>query len=410
MKTHSLTPERHPPLVDAPAELVKSFQTAAVRDEELVSVAGGVAKPRASTKCVACSKLISGPVAYAVAAPPPPPGVATAPADDADAPLYCESCRTSKLGPLCRGCGKPAPRSEAVVALNSHYHRACLRCDEPDCGKRLPEEYYEWQGGLRCREHYLAHAAERCAKCEKPVDGGLRALGRAWHEECLTCKVSGDVLGEGSFYLHEGGTLSAASLRKTAPLCKVCCEPALTSRVFALGGVYHQSCFRCSDCHAEIGERRFVLHDGEPYLEGCYQKLFGALSGKEQQRLVHGETQGYAVHVPLSMQLGSSGLDNFAQKHADLFPQVKRLLREQGVTAMQAYLFQPPFVTKPCLTLTLTLPVSLEPREELPELLRKERLCQQWEQLIAGVHDVNASKGNPWWATIVPELSAPAFG
>ena len=48
--------------------------------------------------------------------------------------------------------------------------------------------------------------------------------------------------------------------------------------------------------------------------------------------------------------------------------------------------------------------------DEYLELLRKERLCQQWEQLIAGVHDVSASKGNPWWATLVPELSAALDG
>lgn len=163
---------------------------------------------------------------------------------------------------------------------------------------------------------------------------------------------------------------------------------------------------RVRGCAATIGERRFVPYDGEPYLEGCYQKLFGALAGAEMQELQQGDTQRYAVHVPLSMQLGPGGLVAFATKHVELFPSVRRLLRERGVTDAQAFLFTPPAVGKPSLCLCLTLPIALEPKEALPELLRQERLCQQWEQLVAGVHDVAASKGNPWWATIVPELSA----
>ena len=46
--------------------------------------------------------------------------------------------------------------------------------------------------------------------------------------------------------------------------------------------------------------------------------------------------------------------------------------------------------------------------EALPELLREERLCQQWEQLLSGVHDFNASKGNPWWNSLVPEIGEGA--
>ena len=39
-------------------------------------------------------------------------------------------------------------------------------------GKQLPDEYYEWKGELRCREHYVQVGADCCAKCGEPVDGG----------------------------------------------------------------------------------------------------------------------------------------------------------------------------------------------------------------------------------------------
>ena len=235
------------------------------------------------------------------------------------------------------------------------------------------------------------------------MDGGLRALGRVWHESCFTCQQSGEALGEGDFYLHEGKPLSAAALRHTAPLCAGCGEPALKARLFAMGNAYHRACFRCACCRSEIGDRRFVPYDGEPYLEGCYQKLFGTLSGP-MQSLMQADTRRYAVHVPLSMQLGPGGLAHFAQKHSESFPAVRRQLRERGVTEAHAFLFQPPAVPKPVLCLTMTMPIELEAREALPEMLKEERQCQQWEQLVSGVHDAGQSKGNPWWATIAPEL------
>ena len=43
-----------------------------------------------------------------------------------------------------------------------------------------------------------------------------------------------------------------------------------------------------------------------------------------------------------------------------------------------------------------------------PNPNQEERQCQQWEQLVSGVHDAGQSKGNPWWATIEPELSSLA--
>ena len=59
------------------------------------------------------------------------------------------------------------------------------------------------------------------------VDGGLRALGRVWHDGCLRCEVSGAVLREGTFYVHEGRTIAKEARAETAPLCAACGEPAL---------------------------------------------------------------------------------------------------------------------------------------------------------------------------------------
>jgi hypothetical protein len=124
-----------------------------------------------------------------------------------------------------------------------------------------------------------------CEGCGEAVDGGLRALGRVWHDGCLRCEVSGAVLREGTFYVHEGRTIAKEARAETAPLCAACGEPALEGRLFAMGKVFHDRCFKCVHCHAPIGDRRFVEFEGEPYLDGCYQKLFGYAAPETQQLL-----------------------------------------------------------------------------------------------------------------------------
>ena len=42
----------------------------------------------------------------------------------------------------------------------------------------------------------------------------------------------------------------------------------MKARLFAMGNAYHRACFRCACCQSEIGDRRFVPHDGEPWIHG----------------------------------------------------------------------------------------------------------------------------------------------
>ena len=60
-----------------------------------------------------------------------------------------------------------------------------------------------------------------------------------------------------------------------------------------------------------LAARRFVEFEGEPYLDGCYQKLFGAAAGPEMQSLVAGSTAvRYAIHVPLLMNAMGTAHDS----------------------------------------------------------------------------------------------------
>lgn len=286
---------------------------AAARGEKWVHVAGREAQPAKEFTCAGCEKPIPGPLAYA-------PSLASATgtlATEADAKeLYCDACRQTHLGPLCRGCGLPAPRKIALIAADAWWHRGCLRCTEPSCRMLLGDQYWVHERRPYCAEHHAALTAEPCATCGMPVGEGLRALGQAWHEGCLQCATSGAKLDEGTIYIHQGRTYSEAGLKEASSTCAACGEAALTDRIFAMGKLYHKECFRCAHCRSEVGTRRFVEVDGEPYLDGCYQKVFGAAAGPEMQAAARGDVKRYAVHVPVAMTALGAALDAFTERQA----------------------------------------------------------------------------------------------
>lgn len=383
----------------APVTIQAAFSHAAKKGERLVSIDGGPAQPPIA--CSGCGCSLDPPLAYAAL------GLDNEQYNDDDE-TFCGECRAMLLGPPCMACKLPVSRADGLLALEGHWHRMCLRCSHESCRALLGERHFAHEGKPYCRVHYLERAGEKCAKCGVIVDGGVRALGRAWHEECLRCAESDEQLGPGTAYLHEGRPVAPASRLKTAPRCHACGEPAISDRLYAHGCVYHDSCFKCVHCRAHIGERKFVVFDGEPYLDGCYQKLFGASAGEAMRTQVHGTLVRHAVNVPLLLSLGATGRREFAVKHGEMMPAVRRLLRESGVQQFTSFLFEPPAVSKPSLVLTMLLPATIDANDALPTLLAEDKVGLQWMQLLDSVHDVGASRNHPWHTSVTKELRGNA--
>lgn len=409
---------------DVAAPMADSVRMLSVNDGELV--------PAASLKCSGCSRQLNAADAFfrpmqlrgtaagaPAAAPAGAPAADAAPTDAAAAPtakIFCSGCRDSHLGPLCRGCGKPAPRKDAIVAADAWWHKRCLRCSHPGCGLALGEQYYLFESNVCCLEHYLQRTSEPCGACGMPVGSGISALGRSWHHGCLKCVVSGKPItlggdeeavleGNADFYLHQGQAVSPSEFERGSPLCAVCGKPAPSDRVYARGRFMHTGCFKCAHCGQLIGNRRFVEFDGEPYLEGCYHKLFGASAAPEMKHFSRRELKSYAISISLNQaELGGpNGVRRFAEAHAKLLREVAPRLRELGVVELRCFHFAP----KPVLMLSFAVNDESDPRE-LFATLGTQPGCEEWDRMLADAVEVRRVGGElvKWYDTLAADALA----
>lgn len=96
--------------------------------------------------------------------------------------------------------------------------------------------------------------APRCKHCKTPIIGEHAvALGEHWHYGHFFCAECGDPFEQGMTHIEKDGyawCLSCQTKRteRKAPKCKRCKKAVLGQYVEALGGEWHDECFRCGHC------------------------------------------------------------------------------------------------------------------------------------------------------------------
>jgi len=96
--------------------------------------------------------------------------------------------------------------------------------------------------------------APRCKHCKTPIIGEHTvALGEHWHDGHFFCAECGDPFTRGQTHIEKDGyawCLNCQTKRteRRAPKCRKCRRPVIGQYVEALGGEYHDDCFRCVTC------------------------------------------------------------------------------------------------------------------------------------------------------------------
>lgn len=99
----------------------------------------------------------------------------------------------------CRLCELPIEEEEYVQALGGDWHVNCFVCH--DCGHRISSWYFEKDGILYCKEHYLQHFAASCNRCRSVITGPVMvASDHKYHPECFKCVCCDSIIGDGDSY------------------------------------------------------------------------------------------------------------------------------------------------------------------------------------------------------------------
>ncbi|KAI1325264.1 hypothetical protein F5Y16DRAFT_378362 [Xylariaceae sp. FL0255] len=190
----------------------------------------------------------------------------------------------------CHECGHPiVGRFVALKGASERFHPQCFRCyscgtglealeisPEPDnfrsarleriarraAGEILdenPGETMAEDGDSRLR--FYCHLdwhelfAPRCKHCKTPILGEhIVALGgQHFHHGHFFCAECGDPFGPGNTHIEKDGyawcvNCQTKRTERRAPKCKRCKKPTVGQYVIALGGEWHDECFRCADC------------------------------------------------------------------------------------------------------------------------------------------------------------------
>ncbi|CZT48088.1 related to leupaxin [Rhynchosporium secalis] len=113
--------------------------------------------------------------------------------------------------------------------------------------------------------------APRCKHCTTPIIGEhMVALGQSWHYGHFFCAECGDPFLAGDSHIEKDGyawCLNCQTKRteRQAPKCKKCNLAVIGEYVQALGGEWHEKCFRCATCQSSFDDGAFFplkMQDG----------------------------------------------------------------------------------------------------------------------------------------------------
>ncbi|KAJ0282734.1 hypothetical protein CBS470a_007659 [Colletotrichum nupharicola] len=212
---------------------------------------------------------------------------------------------------LCHECGFPIEgRFVSLAGLTERFHPQCFSCfacgtglealeisPEPEAHRQnrldrirrrengevldeAPGETVAEDGDERLR--FYCHLdwhelfAPRCKHCKTPILGEhVVALGEHWHYGHFFCAECGDPFEKGMTHIEKDGyawciNCQTKRTERRAPKCKKCRCAVIGQYIRALGGEWHDECFRCAACNGGFDDGQiFPKDDGEKTIVLC---------------------------------------------------------------------------------------------------------------------------------------------
>ncbi|PHH91265.1 hypothetical protein CDD83_1127 [Cordyceps sp. RAO-2017] len=148
----------------------------------------------------------------------------------------------------------PEPDHVRTERIERIHRRAAGEAVEESAGRTAAED---GDDRLRFFCHLDWHElfAPRCKHCRTPILGEhIVALGEHWHYGHFFCAECGDPFEHGMTHIEKDGYAwcigcQTKRTERRAPKCKKCKVAVIGQYIQALGGEWHEHCFRCAECH-----------------------------------------------------------------------------------------------------------------------------------------------------------------
>ena len=136
---------------------------------------------------------------------------------------FCHLDWHENFAPRCKHCTTPII-GEHTIALGDHWHFGHFFCAE--CGdafekgmSHIEKDGYAWC--LKCQTKRTERRAPKCLKCKQPVIGEyVQAMGGEWHDRCFRCINCKGGFEDGSYFPKEVGN-------EMVVVCQPCMEREL---------------------------------------------------------------------------------------------------------------------------------------------------------------------------------------
>ncbi|KAH7136587.1 hypothetical protein EDB81DRAFT_870648 [Dactylonectria macrodidyma] len=161
----------------------------------------------------------------------------------------------------CYSCGTGLEAMEISPEPNKMRHERLERIRRRAAGEildEIPGMTMAEDGDERLR--FFCHLdwhelfAPRCKHCHTPILGEhIVALGEHWHYGHFFCAECGDPFEHGMTHIEKDGyawciNCQTKRTERRAPKCKKCKKAVIGQYIQALGGEWHDACFRCAEC------------------------------------------------------------------------------------------------------------------------------------------------------------------
>lgn len=127
-----------------------------------------------------------------------------------------------------------------------------------------------------------------CFACDKPITGQvLSALGKKYHPEHFTCAKCNEPIKDSKFQQHEGLPYCDDDYTKMfLKKCFACKQPIRNKIIRALGVEWHEEHFICTICQTNLCGTSFMEKNGIPYCKKDFYEKFGEKCAQCGQPLI----------------------------------------------------------------------------------------------------------------------------